>query len=61
MSRTPEEQRRWLAEQTENCLRGANQPLDSKTEVALEKAVQDYMAELERLTANKKAEASTTK
>jgi intergrase/recombinase len=53
-TRTPEEYRRWLIEQTQNCLTQAKQKIDAKMATALDKAAQDYMAELNRLIANKK-------
>jgi hypothetical protein len=52
--RTPEEQRQWLLEQTERCLRLANQPIDAKLAEAMESVASEYMAELERLTAARK-------
>jgi hypothetical protein len=52
--RTPEEQRQWLVEQTERCLRLANQPIDAKLVAAMENAASEYMAELDRLTAIRK-------
>lgn len=53
-SRTPEEYRQWLAEETEKCLRQSNQTIDTAMASALDKAAQDYMAELDRLLVSKK-------
>jgi hypothetical protein len=52
--RTPEEQRLWLIEQTERCLRLASQPIDAKLVRAMENVASEYMAELDRLTADRK-------
>lgn len=52
--RTPEEQRLWLIEQTERCLRLANQPIDAKLAATMESVASEYMAELDRLTADRK-------
>lgn len=52
--RTPEEQRQWLIEQTERCLRLANQSIDAKLATAIESVANEYMAELDRLMAVRK-------
>lgn len=53
-SRTPEEYRQWLAEETEKCLRRSNQAIDPGMATALAKASQEYTATLDRLIASKK-------
>ncbi|WP_424628493.1 hypothetical protein [Bradyrhizobium sp. SYSU BS000235] len=53
-TRTPEEYRRWLKEQTENCLRQSNQTIDPAMAAAIDSAADNYMTVLERLTASRK-------
>lgn len=58
-TRTPEEYRRWLREQTENCLRQSNQTIDPAMAAAIDSAADNYMTVLERLTASRKKAGNT--
>lgn len=53
-SRTPEEYRRWLFDQTEKCLRESNRPIDTIMAAAIGSAAQDDMAVLEQVAATRR-------